>query len=84
MRKCLLIPSSTASLLPVNTVCRKLQLGCDIQPGGIAARFYNSGGETMQQLKQNGDLYKIPIEVDSGYESCEEGTYNDYEHETGL
>ena len=38
----------------------------------------------MQQLKQNGDLYKIPIEVDSGYESCEEGTYNDYEHETGF
>ena len=55
-RKCLLIPSSTASLLPVNTVCRELQLGYDIQPGGTAARFYNSGGEAVQQLKQDGDL----------------------------
>ena len=38
----------------------------------------------MQRLKQDGDLYKIPIEVDSGYKSCGAGTYNDYDHETGF
>ena len=55
MLGCLLIPNSTASLLPVQVVCKELDLGFSVPQGGGPSEF-NHDGVTVLNLDADGSL----------------------------
>ena len=53
-------------------VCESKQLGFQIDQGATGARFL-SGDKTYLELDREGDFFTFDVDVESGYESCDEG-----------
>jgi hypothetical protein len=58
MKRCLLMPESTASLLPVKTVCKELGAGFEIKEGSLEAAFIKYG-QTILKLEDLGSLHVL-------------------------
>ena len=55
---CLLIPGSEASLLPVSTVCKELDLSFTVSQGGDSS-FFGKDGLVVQELSESGGLHLL-------------------------
>ena len=68
MTGCLIIPESSASLLPIGGVCEELDLGYEVAQGNVSAGFTRDG-KLVHELEREGNLHILNDHPNNNRES---------------